>query len=125
MRIMTIAAIGMFLLSGCASSARQALEEAEQSYSHIHQNPSVAENAPQDRARAADSLERAQRLASYWGSSVDAAHFAYLSKRYSEIAESHGQLAVNQQRIERRERQLDSLQQAYEAARLVSIDLTE
>ena len=71
--------------------------------------------------RAGESLARAERLSSYWGSSSDVIQYAYLSQRYSEIARQHALLNLNQERLTRLQLERERLQLALREAKLLSV----
>ena len=77
--------------------------------------------APKDVIRAGESLARAERLSSYWGSSSDVIQYAYLSQRYSEIARQHALLNLNQERLTRLQLERERLQLALREAKLLSV----
>ncbi|MCQ4347850.1 OmpA family protein [Pseudomonas stutzeri] len=122
MRILAIslAAAAAFLLAGCATpqSVQQVLEQSRTSYRQVAADSAVVASAPKDVMRAGDSLERAERLAGYWGSAEDVAHYAYLSERYSAIAREHGALAAQQAELARLQLERERLQLALREARL-------
>lgn len=112
------------LLSGCAGSQQgsgEALEAARMSFQAVKENPDVLRSAPKDVIRAGESLARADRLSSYWGSTEDVGHYAYLSRRYSEIAEQHTALGLNQERAARLELERQRLQLTLREAKLLSV----
>lgn len=71
--------------------------------------------------RAGESLEKAKRFASYLGGAEDAAHYAYLSKRYSEIARQHSEQMQNQQRAAQLAVERERLRQTLQEAKLLSV----
>ncbi|MHA6493708.1 OmpA family protein [Pseudomonas borbori] len=111
------------LLAGCATSEQsiQALEAARSSFQAVKEDPDVLRSAPKDVIRAGESLARADRLSSYWGSADDVSHYAYLSQRYSEIAEQHSALSLNQERAAKLELERQRLQLALREAKLLSV----
>lgn len=114
----TVCLIG--LLAGCATheAPRQALDQARKSYLELASDSTVLASAAKDVMRAGDSLERAERLAGYWGSAEDVAHYAYLSQRYSAIAREHSRLAAEQQQLVRLQQERERLQLVLREARL-------
>jgi outer membrane protein OmpA-like peptidoglycan-associated protein len=114
--------LGLVLLGGCAAqqSGEQALEMARASFQKVKEDPDVLRSAPKDVIRAGESLARADRLSSYWGSSAEVAHYAYLSQRYSEIAGEHSTLNLNQERAAKLALERDRLQLALREAKLLS-----
>lgn len=112
--------IPMLLLgAGCASTATQELSEARTLYGQIKNDPQVLESAPRDVARAGESLARAQGFAAHWGTDADVAHYAYLSRRYAEIAREHDRLTRNRQQLQRLQREQERLQQMLRESRLL------
>lgn len=111
------------LLGGCAAAPdpRQALEQAQLDYRQVANDAAVLASAAKDVMRAGESLARAERLASYWGSEEDVAHYAYLSQRYSAIAREHHLLAVERQRLGRLVLERERLQLALREAKLLSV----
>lgn len=111
------------LLSGCASqqSSEQALEAASQSFQKVKEDPDVLRSAPKDVIRAGESLARAERLSSYWGSGEDVAHYAFLSQRYSEIAGQRSELSLNQEHAAKLDLERERLQLALREAKLLSV----
>ena len=108
------------LLTGCASQqSQQVLGEAEASFQQVKEDPNVLRSAPKDVIRAGESLARAERLSSYWGSADDVVHYAYLSQRYSQIARQHADLVLNQERLARLELERERLQLALREAKLL------
>ncbi|MBU3058417.1 MAG: OmpA family protein [Pseudomonas indica] len=118
-----VTTLGVVLLSACASqpNSEQALEEARIKFQKVKEDSNVLRSAPKDVIRAGESLARADRLSSYWGSGEDVAHYAYLSQRYSEIAVQHGELVMNQERAARLELERERLQLALREAKLLSV----
>ncbi|WP_090497256.1 OmpA family protein [Pseudomonas borbori] len=113
------------LLSGCAGSRQlsssEALEMAHKSFQAVKENSDVLRSAPKDVIRAGESLARADRLSSYWGSTDDVSHYAYLSQRYSEIAGQNSALSLNQERAAKLELERQRLQLALREAKLLSV----
>lgn len=133
--------VGLLLLAGCSSqpTGNKALEDARTRFQQIKADPEILRTAPKDVVRAEESLARAETLATYWGTSADVAHYAYLSQRYSEIAEQESLLEQNQQKLAKLDRQLQNLQlilredqlltleqrREWVAEQLISLDSTE
>ncbi|MCM2319632.1 putative lipoprotein YiaD precursor [compost metagenome] len=111
------------LLAGCAAHGTPppALTQARSSYQQLAADSAVLASAPKDVMRAGDSLERAERLASYWGSAEDVEHYAYLSQRYSAIAREHSVLTAEQQQLARLQLERERLQLALREARLIGV----
>ncbi len=66
-------------LYGCAGqqASETALQQASASFQKVKEDTDVLRFAPKDVIRAGESLARADRLSSYWGSGSDVAHYAY------------------------------------------------
>ena len=112
------------LLTGCASShtsSDQALESAYLAFQQVKEDADVLRSAPKDVIRAGESLAKAGRLSSYWGSAADVAHYAYLSQQYSAIAEQKSALNLNQERAAKLELDRQRLQLALREAKLLSV----
>lgn len=114
---------GCASLAGCAGhhNSEQALQQASTDFQAVKEDTSVLRIAPKDVIRAGESLARADRLSSYWGSGVDVAHYAYLSQRYSEIAREHTQQVLNEERAAKLELERQRLQLALREAKLLSV----
>ncbi|MCC6077270.1 OmpA family protein [Pseudomonas sp. GCM10022188] len=115
--------LGLAALGGCAAhgDARQALEQARSDYEQLAADDAVLASAPKDVVRAGESLARAERLSSYWGSGEDVAHYAYLSQRYGAIAREHSRQVAQQRQLERLQQERDGLEQALREAKLLSV----
>ncbi|UTW08361.1 OmpA family protein [Pseudomonas benzenivorans] len=114
----------LLLLGGCAgspSNSGDALESARTSFQTVKEDPSVLRSAAKDVIRAGESLARAERLSSYWGSADDVTHYAYLSQRYSDIAAQKSLLGLNQERAAKLELERQRLQLALREAKLLTI----
>lgn len=111
------------LLSGCAvsQSSEEALDAARASFQSVKENPDVLRAAPKDVIRSGESLARAERLTSYWGSGSDVRHYAYLSQRYADIARQHSEIGLNQERAAKLELELQRLQLTLREAKLLSV----
>ncbi|CAN7536512.1 OmpA family protein [Pseudomonas sp. LjRoot71] len=123
-RIMLLVTLGSLLLSGCASShssSEQALEAAHSAFQKVKEDADVLRSAPKELIRAGESLARADRLSSYWGSSEDVAHYAYLSQQHSAIAGQMSALNLNQERAAKLELERQRLQLALREAKLLSV----
>ncbi|MCY1274979.1 type VI secretion system peptidoglycan-associated domain protein [compost metagenome] len=90
-------------------------------FQKVKEDPDVLRTAPKDVIRAGESLARADRLSSYWGSAADVSHYAYLSQRYSEIATQHTELKLNEERLAKLELERERLQLALREAKLLSV----
>ena len=122
-RLSALAAVAV-MLSGCAGSQQDqmaALEAARAAFQAVKEDSDVLRSAPKDVIRAGESLARADRLSSYWGSAEDVAHYAYLSQRYSEIAIQHSTLNLNQERAAKLGLERQRLQLALREAKLLSV----
>jgi len=110
-------------LAGCAGhhNSDQALQQAASDFQVVKEDTNVLRIAPKDVIRAGESLARAERLSSYWGSGEDVAHYAYLSQRYSEIAREHTQQVLNEERAAKLELERQRLQLALREAKLLSV----
>ncbi len=71
------------------------MQQAGSDFQKVKEDANVLRFAPKDVIRAGESLARADRLSSYWGSGADVVHYAYLSQRYSAIAREHTEQALN------------------------------
>lgn len=112
------------VLGGCAAhqpASEQALEAARVSFQSVKEDPNVLRAAPKDVIRAGESLGRAERLSSYWGSAEDVRHYAYLSQRYAEIARQHSEISLNQERAAKLELERQRLQLTLREAKLLSV----
>jgi len=113
--------LSLALLAACANQqSAQVLADAEAGFQQVKEDPDVLRSAPKDVIRAGESLARAERLSSYWGSAADVEHYAYLSQRYSQIARQHTELNLNQERLAKLELERDRLQLALREAKLLS-----
>jgi len=112
------------LLAGCASShnsSDQALQDAHMAFQQVKEDADVLRSAPKDLIRAGESLAKADRLSSYWGSADDVSHYAYLSQQYSAIAKQKSALNLNQERAVKLELERQRLQLALREAKLLSV----
>nr|WP_221189692.1 OmpA family protein [Azomonas macrocytogenes] len=104
---------GLLGLAGCTGLQQdkdQALRAAQADFLAIRDDTYVLRSAPREVQRAAETLVHAQRFSGYWGGAEDAIHYAYLSRRYSEIALLQSRVERNQEQIARLERTIDHLQ---------------
>ncbi|WP_347904932.1 OmpA family protein [Pseudomonas purpurea] len=109
-------------LYGCAGQGSEAaLQQAGTDFQKVKEDSNVLRIAPKDVIRAGESLARADRLSSYWGSGEDVRHYAYLSQRYSEIAREHSNQVLNEERAAKLELERQRLQLALREAKLVSV----
>ncbi|MEZ1319464.1 OmpA family protein [Pseudomonas fluorescens] len=113
---------GCVSLSGCAGQRSEAaLQDAGNDFQKVKEDANVLRIAPKDVIRAGESLARADRLSSYWGSGSDVVHYAYLSRRYSEIAREHTNLVLNEERAAKLELERQRLQLALRESKLFSV----
>lgn len=117
------AAVTAALLTGCATApdAEQSLEAARDSFQKVKEDTDALRYAPRDVIRAGESLSRADRLSTYWGSDDDVEHYAYLSERYSAIASEHTRLSINQERQAKLQMDVERLQLNLREAKLLSV----
>jgi outer membrane protein OmpA-like peptidoglycan-associated protein len=120
---LSVALLAVALLAGCATEpdAEQRLEAARESFQKVKEDTDALRYAPRDVIRAGDSLSRADRLSTYWGSDADVEHYAYLSERYSAIASEHAKLSINQEREAKLQLEIERLQLNLREAKLVSV----
>ncbi|SDZ32467.1 OmpA family protein [Pseudomonas sp. NFIX28] len=117
--VLLVACAGLY---GCAGQRSEAaLEQAGNDFQKVKEDSNVLRIAPKDVIRAGESLARADRLSSYWGSGSDVVHYAYLSQRYSEIAREHTNQALNQEQAAKLELERQRLQLALREAKLLSV----
>ncbi|QTT90053.1 OmpA family protein [Pseudomonas chlororaphis] len=117
--VLLIACTGLY---GCAGQRSEAaLDQASEDFQKVKEDSNVLRIAPKDVIRAGESLARADRLSSYWGSGSDVVHYAYLSQRYSEIAREHTNQALNQEQAAKLELERQRLQLALREAKLLSV----
>jgi len=117
-----LAIAGVLGLQGCASERSEAaLDQASTAFQSVKDDSNVLRSAPRDVIRAGESLAKAERLATYWGTGADVRHYAYLSQRYSEIAREHSNLVLNQERQTKLELERQRLQLALREAKLSSV----
>ncbi|CAM2862346.1 Outer membrane protein OmpA [Pseudomonas gessardii] len=115
--------LSSLMLAGCAShpNSDTALQQAGSDFQKVKEDSNVLRIAPKDVIRAGESLARADRLSTYWGSGGDVVHYAYLSQRYSAIAREHTQLVLNEERAAKLELERQRLQLALREAKLLSV----
>jgi len=113
---------GCVSLSGCAGQhGESALQEASADFQKVKEDSNVLRIAPKDVIRAGESLARADRLSTYWGSGADVVHYSYLSQRYSQIAREHTSLVLNEERAAKLELERQRLQLALRESKLLSV----
>lgn len=115
--------LSSLVLAGCAShpNSDTALQQTGSDFQKVKEDSNVLRIAPKDVIRAGESLARADRLSSYWGSGGDVVHYAYLSQRYSAIAREHTELVLNEERAAKLELERQRLQLALREAKLLSV----
>lgn len=115
------AAAGMLAFTaGCATQdTQQSLDQARAELQSVMEDPQIQRSAPLDVTRAGEALERGQRFADYLGGADDAVHYAYLSRRYSQIAREHSEQLLNQERASRLREERARLRELLQEARLV------
>ena len=122
-----MAVVGAFIsmsgLSGCAqyTEAEQKLQQAETLFNSIKDDGQILASAPKDVLRAGETLQRAQQLSGYLGSTEDVVHFAYLSEQYAHIAQERSQVAGYQQQLDKLRIERERLQLSLREARLMSV----
>ncbi|RBJ69008.1 hypothetical protein C3L29_037635, partial [Pseudomonas sp. MWU12-2534b] len=74
-------ALGGLVLAGCVSlfgcagqHSESALQQASSDFQKVKEDSNVLRIAPKDVIRAGESLARADRLSTYWGSGSDVVH---------------------------------------------------
>jgi outer membrane protein OmpA-like peptidoglycan-associated protein len=113
---------GMASLYGCAGQhSEAALQQASADFQKVKEDSNVLRIAPKDVIRAGESLARADRLSTYWGSGADVEHYAYLSRRYSEIAREHSDQVLNEERAAKLELERQRLQLELRESKLLSV----
>ena len=114
--------LGSAGLYGCAGqqSNDQALQQASADFQKVKEGTDVLRSAPKDVIRAGELLGKAERLSSYLGTGNDVTHYAYLSRRYSEIAREHSNLLLNTERLAKMEMDRQRLQLALRESKLAS-----
>ena len=118
-KIVAVAGL-LAVMVGCTTQdARQDLDLARTELERVMADPQIQRSAPRDVTRATEALDRGQRFAEYIGGADDAAHYAYLSRRYSQIAREHSELLLNQERAGRLRHERARLQELLQEARLV------
>ncbi|KAF1051813.1 MAG: hypothetical protein GAK43_02229 [Stenotrophomonas maltophilia] len=122
-RCVQLTLASVLVLSGCSSTplTDKAVEQARSEFQAVRDDTSVLHSAPRDVIRAGESLGRAERLSSYWGSRDDVLQYAYLSQRYSEIARERANLDLNQERLAKQQLERERLQLSLREAKLASV----
>jgi outer membrane protein OmpA-like peptidoglycan-associated protein len=110
-------------LYGCAGHqvSEQALQQATTDFQNVKEDTDVLRGAPKDVIRAGESLARAERLSTFWGSGADVNHYAFLSSRYSAIAREHTRLMLNQELLAKSELERQRLQLELREAKLAGL----
>jgi len=121
--ISVVMLLGSAGLYGCAGhqDSERAVQQASVDFQKVREDTNVLRGAPKDVIRAGELLGRAERLSGYWGSGADVSHYAYLSRRYSEIAREHTNLMLNQEQLAKSELDRQRLQLALREAKLSSV----
>ncbi|WP_336315824.1 OmpA family protein [Stutzerimonas stutzeri] len=110
-------------LAGCSSQdTEHELAQASAALERIQADGMVQRGAPKDLHRALETLQRAERFNDYWGGAEDARHYAYLSRRYSEIAAQQGELLQHQEQVARLEMERDRLRRMLQDAQLMTAE---
>ncbi|PVZ20309.1 MULTISPECIES: OmpA family protein [unclassified Pseudomonas] len=109
--------------AACArsGSAPEALQRATADVAALQGDADALRLAPLDVTRAEESLQRAERLAQYWGGDNDADHYAQLSLRYAQIARAHASAALADEQARRLDADRQRLQVALRESRLNSV----
>lgn len=111
------------LLAGCVSQeAEREIGQASATLERVQADSMVQRAAPKDLQRALETLQRAERFNEYWGGTADARHYAYLSQRYSEIADQQGALLQHQEQVARLEMERDRLRRMLQDAQLMTAE---
>ena len=114
--------VAVSAVQGCSAlQSQQYLDQAESTFQAVNADQQVLRDAPKDVIRASESLERAKRFATYWGSAEDVVHYAYLSQRYSEIALQNSVQLQNQRRATQLAMEHERLRQALQEAKLLDL----
>ena len=114
--------VALGALQGCATrESQQQLQNASMALQSVSEEPQILLDAPKDVMRASESLDRAKRFADYLGNAADVTHYAYLSKRYSEIARQHSEQLQNQRRATQLSMEHERLRQTVQEARMLDL----
>jgi outer membrane protein OmpA-like peptidoglycan-associated protein len=96
---LSITSIALF---GCATIPEPSpiLAEAQAAYTAAAADPNTVRYAPNELKRAGDALTRAQQLQKETTDREATSHYAYLAKRYTEVAQQVTQTKMAQQVVE-------------------------
>ena len=115
--------VAALLLAGCVSQeAEREISQASTTLERVQADSMAQRAAPKDLQRALETLQRAERFNEYWGGTADARHYAYLSQRYSEIADQQGALLQHQEQVARLEMERDRLRRMLQDAQLMTVE---
>lgn len=115
--------VAALLLVGCVSQeAEREISQASTTLERVQADSMAQRAAPKDLQRALETLQRAERFNDYWGGTADARHYAYLSQRYSEIADQQGALLQHQEQVARLEMERDRLRRMLQDAQLMTVE---
>lgn len=117
-----ITMVGLLLVGCSTPETERELGEASAALQRIEADSAVQRSAPKDLQRAIETLQRAERFNEYWGGATDARHYAYLSRRYSEIAAQQGELSQHQEQVARLEMERDRARRMLQDARLMTAE---
>ena len=115
--------VAALLLAGCVSQeTEREISQASTTLERVQADSMAQRAAPKDLQRALETLQRAERFNDYWGGTADARHYAYLSQRYSEIADQQGALLQHQEQVARLEMERDRLRRMLQDAQLMTVE---
>jgi outer membrane protein OmpA-like peptidoglycan-associated protein len=115
--------VAALLLAGCVSQeTEREISQASTTLERVQADSMAQRAAPKDLQRALETLQRAERFNEYWGGTADARHYAYLSQRYSEIADQQGALLQHQEQVARLEMERDRLRRMLQDAQLMTVE---
>ncbi len=123
MRSPLVMVVAALLLAGCVSQeTEREISQASTTLERVQADSMAQRAAPKDLQRALETLQRAERFNEYWGGTADARHYAYLSQRYSEIADQQGALLQHQEQVARLEMERDRLRRMLQDAQLMTVE---
>jgi hypothetical protein len=103
-----------------SAHSEQALQQAGSDFQKVKEDSNVLRIAPKDVIRAGESLARADRLSSYWGSGADVVH--YLPEpALQRNRREHTEQALNEERGGKLELERQRLQLALRESKLLSV----
>ncbi|PKL99493.1 MAG: hypothetical protein CVV19_07265 [Gammaproteobacteria bacterium HGW-Gammaproteobacteria-9] len=115
--------VAALLLAGCVSQeTEREISQASTTLERVQADSMAQRAAPKDLQRALETLQRAERFNEFWGGTADARHYAYLSQRYSEIADQQGALLQHQEQVARLEMERDRLRRMLQDAQLMTVE---